>query len=68
MIFTDLTAFPDVKEIELDDWDEFVVLASDGFTHHNKTSLVSKRLILGTRDLGLPYKRTSRRICPTRHR
>ena len=27
---TNMIAFPDVKENELDDWDEFIVLACDG--------------------------------------
>ena len=29
-ICADFLAFPDVKENELDDWDEFIVLACDG--------------------------------------
>lgn len=27
---TNVSAFPDIKENELDDWDEFIVLACDG--------------------------------------
>ena len=59
VIIINFLAFPDVKENELDDWDEFIVLACDGL------SLLE---VINRRDLGLPNQRTSHRICETGNR
>jgi len=34
VVKTKFLAFPDVRQNELDDWDEFIVLACDGSSPH----------------------------------